>query len=88
MKKKFKLRKQLMQVLDKSGISDKPMLDTVKDKTTGAERFELINPQRRVVKAILQMSEKEQISVLENLKQDQVLTAAKREEDNKLLENS
>lgn len=84
MKKKFKYRSALSKVLTELGIKDTTMIQERTESTTKHVSFELINPQRRVLKTLLALPLERQKEALDNFRSQ----AQSRQKDNDLLENS
>lgn len=85
---KFVNRKAFVEVLNQLGIKDITVMEIQTEKMTGKKFNLLINPQRRVLKALLEGTQEQQTLALENFRSQVAEIIAKRTVDNDLLENS
>ena len=83
MNAKYRYRKQFQELLTKTGVKGVTVLEEKLNRTTAQKRNELVNPQKRIINAMMELNEVEQLKALAMLK----LEAEKRDADNKELEN-
>lgn len=83
-----KLKNELKQSLNVLGIKSLTFLQEVKKPVTGETINQLINPQRRVVKTVLALSEPTRTARINEFTAQAQTKIASDAEDNALLENS
>lgn len=83
MNKKYELRKQFQQVLNSLSIKNEASMQTLRNKITGQPYNRLFNPQKTIIRSMMELSTEKQLVALEQLK----IEASKREQDNQALVN-
>ena len=87
MKNRFKNRKAFQKVLNEMGLVDKTFMELTQIKGTNRSYNVLVNPQRRMLKVLLNLPQELQEVRLQQFQANVDSTRLQRELDNQALEN-